>query len=161
MAVARPAAVGAVAFTGLALVERWGTTSLDAVAGAQSVLGPGGLVGPPNAAASAWFAAAALVLASPWVDGDDGSVSGEHPRLVAPSALALALATGPAAAVMVAGPHFATDLPVRLAATLLGVVLATGVASFRWPQVTTAVALAAGVIAAALAAMAATARVGL
>ena len=157
MAVARPAAVGAVAFAGLALVERWGTTSLDAVAGAQSVLGPGGLVGPPNAAASAWFAAAALVLASPWVDGDDGPAE----RRVAPSALALALATGPAAAVMVAGPHFATDLPVRLAATLVGVVLAAGVASFRWPQVTTAVALASGVIAAALAAMAATARVGL
>ena len=54
-----------VALSGAAVVARWGTTSLDAVVGAQAVLGPGALVGPPAAAASAWCAAAALVLVSP------------------------------------------------------------------------------------------------
>ncbi|MGI8984057.1 MAG: hypothetical protein ACR2HM_05935, partial [Acidimicrobiales bacterium] len=58
--VAHPAAVGAVLLAGVAVLQRWGTPSLDAVAGAQSVLGAGGVVGPEAAAASAWFAAAAL-----------------------------------------------------------------------------------------------------
>lgn len=48
-----------------AVALRWGSTSLDAIAGAQSVLGPGAAVGPAAAAASTWCAAAALVLAKP------------------------------------------------------------------------------------------------
>ena len=158
VAVARPMAVGAVALAAFATVERWGTTSLDAVAGAQSVLGPGGLVGPTAAAASAWCAAAAFVLASSWVDGD-----GEDPARgrVRPAAVVLALATGPAAAVVVAGPHFAADLPVRLGATVAAVVVAAVAGSCRWHHLTTGLALGAGVIAAALASVAAAARVGL
>src|SRR5438128_1803905 len=50
---------------GLATLLRWGSPSLTAVAGSQAVLGPGGLVGPVVAAASAWLAAAALVLVAP------------------------------------------------------------------------------------------------
>ncbi|MDP8987220.1 MAG: hypothetical protein M3N11_02600, partial [Actinomycetota bacterium] len=75
VAVASPAAAGAVLFAGLAVLERWGTASLEAVAGAQSVLGPGGVVGPTAAAASAWLAAAALVLASPSSGGERAGAS--------------------------------------------------------------------------------------
>lgn len=53
-------AVALLATTAAAL--RWGTTSLDAIAGAQTVLGPAAAVGPVAAAASTWLAAAALVL---------------------------------------------------------------------------------------------------
>ncbi len=160
VAVARPAAVGAVLFAGLALLERWGTTSLEAVAGAQAVLGPGGLVGPPTAAASAWCAAAALVLASPWVEGDESS-DGERRRRLAPAGLVVGLATGAAAAAAVAGPDLAEDLALRLGATLAAVIMAAVVASSRWHVVTTGVALAAGVAATGLAAVVATGRVGL
>lgn len=55
--------VGAVAMMATAAVAlRWGTTSLDAIGGAQTVLGSAGVVGPPLAAASMWCAAAALIL---------------------------------------------------------------------------------------------------
>lgn len=60
---AADAFAGAVALLALgAVAARWGTTSLDAIAGAQTVLGPGAAVGPMAAAASAACAAAALVL---------------------------------------------------------------------------------------------------
>lgn len=160
MVVARPAAVGAVLFAGLALLERWGTTSLDAVAGAQAVLGPGGVVGPPAGAASAWCTAAALVLASPWVEGSDAS-EGRRRRRPSPAALVVALATGGAAAAVVAGPGLGADPALRLGATVAAVVVATVVASLRSRHVTAALALAAGVSAAALAAVVATGRVGL
>ena len=49
----------------LALAVRWGSTSLDAISGAQSVLGPGGTVGSLPEVAASWSAATALVLAAP------------------------------------------------------------------------------------------------
>src|SRR5687768_1681287 len=48
-----------------ALLARWGTSSLPAVAGAQSVLGPGFVVEPVVGAAALVLAAAALVLIAP------------------------------------------------------------------------------------------------
>lgn len=178
--VARPAAVGAVLFAGIAMVERWGTTSLDAVAGAQTVLGPGGVVGPGPAAASAWLAAAALVLATPLAGGhdpDDASVALEDDRASDPSpapsssrrrrrrpkpaALVAALALGSAAAAAVAGPDLASDLVLRLGTTAAAVVVAVAVAMLRRQQVTAALALVAGLAAAGFAAAVATGRVGL
>jgi hypothetical protein len=166
--VGSPAAVGAVLFAGLAVLERWGTDSLGAVAGAQSVLGPGGLVGPTAAAASAWFAAGALVLASPSSGrnradatsptDDDGARSPR--RRPAPAALMTALATGSAAAVAVAGPQYVTGLGLRLGATAAAVALAAGVASLRWEQVTAGLALAMGLVAAVLGAGVVLDRVG-
>jgi hypothetical protein len=67
------AALGAVA----AMVARWGTTDLGAVAGDQAVLGAAVTVGPPAAAASSALAALALLLvARPVVVLDPGSASG-------------------------------------------------------------------------------------
>lgn len=117
----------------LTLALRWGTTSLDAVAGAQTVLGPAGLVGPPAAAAAGWCAAAALVLARPgaWA----------------------APAFGAVAALVVAGPSpaSAADVAVRVAAALAGAALAF-VVDRRGPGVrplAVVLAVAAGALAAA------------
>lgn len=172
---ASPAAVGAVLFAGLAVLARWGTASLGAVAGAQSVLGPGGVVGPAAAAAAAWLAAAALLLASPpsGADGDEpASVTGDgrdRPsrrggglrRLVpAPAALVVGLAIGPAAAVAVAGPQYGTGLALRVGATAAAVALAAGIASLRWQQATAGLALTLGVVASLLGVTVALGRVG-
>lgn len=47
----------------LAVLGRWGTTSLSALAGLQAVVGPAGLRGEGVGAASSWVAALALVVA--------------------------------------------------------------------------------------------------
>lgn len=162
--VAQPLAVGAVLFAGLAVLARWGSPSLEAVAGAQSVLGPGGLIGPAAAAASAWFTAAALVLASPPPVGRDDADGGPAPRSgrrARGGVVVVALATGSTAALVVAGPEFSADLPVRLGATALAVVLAGIVASQRWQQVSAGLALVAALVAAVLGAGVAAGRIGL
>ena len=96
----------------LSLALRWGITSLEGIAGAQSVLGPGVLVGPELATASSWCAAAALVLVSPrdW----------------------RAVAFGLAAAIGVAGPTAATggDVALRVVASVVGVGAAVAAGRF-------------------------------
>ncbi len=98
------AVVAATAVVAFAL--RWGSTSLDAIAGAQAVLGPGGSVGPAGAVAATWCAAVALVVAAPagWP----------------------AIAFGAAAALGVAGPAPGgpADIAVRMGATAAGVAVA-------------------------------------
>ncbi len=108
----------AVLLAGLAASIRFGTGSLDDLAGIQSVLGPAGVVGPGLAAASAWAAAAAVVLATGPPDVPGG---GNRPWRFAP-----ALATGLLAATLVAGPG-PSDLAVRVGASIGAVVVAAGV----------------------------------
>jgi len=127
----------AAVLAGVAALVRWGVSSLDALSGAQAVLGAAGAVGPVVAALSAWLAAAAVVGTAPARD-----------RVAA-------VAVGIAAAVHVAGPHGRVGL--RLAASLLGVLVALLVARWRatesgarlngWP------AVAAGALAVLLAAI--------
>jgi hypothetical protein len=120
------AAVAALLVAG-GLLARLGTSALPAAAGAQSVLGPAGLVGPPLAATSAWCGAAAAVLAAPsgWGAVPFGLTAG-------------LLVCGPSAAL--AGPAGA-----RILAGLVGVGLAVAVGS-RLPRgVGRALAVAAGV----------------
>jgi hypothetical protein len=93
----RPTTVVAVAGALGASCWRWGSTSLDALAGAQAVLGPAGGVGPTAAAAGAWLGALALVLAL-----------GRRPDPVR------ALPAGLAAAAVLAGPAPGGDLPIRV-----------------------------------------------
>jgi hypothetical protein len=102
----RPAALVAVGGALVASAWRWGDSSLEALAGAQAVLGPAGGVGPAPAAAGSWLAAAALLLAvarrpEPWS----------------------AAAVGAAAAAVVAGPAPGGELPVRV---IVGVGVAAG-----------------------------------
>ena len=123
-------AVGAVAVIAtLALAVRWGSTSLDAIAGAQSVLGPGGVVGPAAAVGSAWCAAVALVITAPkgWP----------------------ALAFGGTAALAVAGlgPGGPGDVALRVAGAVVGMACAL-VAASRLPA---RPARAAGIVLAAAA----------
>jgi len=102
----RPAALSVV----LALVAtawRWGSTSLEAIAGAQAVLGSAATVGPSGAATAAVLAALTLLLAAP--------------RAISPGAprrLLLALATGVAVGVVLAGPGPGGDLWQRVVVSL-------------------------------------------
>lgn len=102
----------------LAASIRFTTASLDDLAGIQSVLGIAGEVGPATAAASAWVAAAAVLLATrpPAVTGGDRGL-----RRFAP-----ALATGPLAAALVAGPG-PDQLALRIGTSLLGLGVAIGI----------------------------------
>ena len=59
--VAGAAAIG----VALALLARWGSSSLAAVAGAQAVLGPAVALGPVVSGASVWLATLALVVVAP------------------------------------------------------------------------------------------------
>ena len=89
-----PAAVvtGVVAaLVALAAAVRWGSSSVEAIAGAQAVLGPAGLVGSPGEVASSWMGAAALLAVIP----------GRRPTQ--PSQAALAAAFGVSAAALVTG----------------------------------------------------------
>jgi hypothetical protein len=91
---------------------RFGSSSLTALAGAQAVLGPAGVVGPASATASGWLGALGLVVAAP------------------PGWAAVAFGLGAAAVVAGPAPRTAGDLVVRSAASLLAVGLAVGAA--RW-----------------------------
>jgi hypothetical protein len=104
------AALGAV----VASSWRWGTTSLEALAGAQAVLGPAGGIGPGGAAAGSWLAAAALLLALS---------RGRDPMRFA--------AVGATVAAVLAGPAPGGELPVRVAVALGASVAAYGLASWR------------------------------
>lgn len=115
--VARRWATAAAGLAAAAVVVRWGTTSLEAVAGAQGVLGPAALAGPALAALSQLCAATAIVLLAPgWAWG--------------------AVAAGSAAAFVAAGPGGAGGAPVRLLATVVAVglaLLARHLPSWRHP----------------------------
>jgi hypothetical protein len=90
-----------------AVAVRWGTTSLGAMSGAQSLLGAAGWVGPGLAAASCWCAAAALVVAAPRTPA--------------------AIASGVAAGLVIVGPAPAGDagrVLGRVAAAAVAVVIA-------------------------------------
>lgn len=146
----------------LATAWRWGSTSLEALAGAQAVIGPAGWTGPTPAAVSSWLAAAALVLAvpgrqprSPIEPGGMGDPLGAPdapnplrsvmrrrgrgmggPQAPAPGAPSLlgALAAGAAAAAVVAGPAPGGALWVRVLATIVATGLAVAVHAQRAPR---------------------------
>lgn len=102
----RPAAVSVVVAL-LAASWRWGSTSLEAIAGAQSVLGPAVLVGPTSAAAAAGLAAVTLLLAAP--------------RPISSSAagrLLVALASGSSVGVVLAGSGPGGDLWQRMVVSM-------------------------------------------
>ena len=132
-------AAGVAAVLALASVlVRWGSPSLEALAGAQAVLGPAGTVGSTAAAASAWCAAAALVLAAPRVQ----AAWWWRVAVVAPFGISAA------AVVLGAGPGGL--LWLRLAASVGAALLALVVTLLPRPPVA-AFALAAGAAALGLA----------
>jgi hypothetical protein len=119
LGVGRPASALATAGALIAALVRWGSPSLEAIAGAQAVLGPAGWTGSTAAVASAWLAGAALVLAS-------------RPRHRA-TRWSTVLATAPfavAAADVVVGPSAGGAILLRVAGSVAAAVLA--VATSRW-----------------------------
>jgi hypothetical protein len=122
-------AVGAAAvLAGLTVLGRFGSTSLAALAGAQHVVGPAGTTGPALLAAAMWCAALAFVLGA----------RGE---------LIVAAGFGLAAANVVAGPaaHGADSLAIRMAASLLAVMLAWFIGGWMPARLTRVAAATAGI----------------
>lgn len=128
----RPATALAAALALGAASWRWGSSSLEAWAGGQAVLGPAGWLEPPAAAAGAWLAAAALVLCAPvpgWrtvvgpLVGGGTLATVELPRRSVATALA-SLAVGLAAADVVAGPSLSERPWVRIAGAVGGMAAA-------------------------------------
>lgn len=133
IAVSRPLALAVVPAL-LAASWRFASTSLEAVAGAQAVLGPAGLVGPVRAAAASWLAATALVLCTPaWAGLRTGPTAAPARALQAIGGVTglTAAALGAAAAAVVAGPSLQGDWWVRVLATGLAVALGLGVGRLR------------------------------
>lgn len=117
----RPLATAAAAGALAATAVRWGTTSLDGIAGAQSVLGPGAVTGPTLAIASVWTAAAALLLAAP------GPVAALFGRWGG----AIAVPFGLTAGLVLAGPGPGGPLALRAGAGLAAAAVAVRVANAR------------------------------
>ena len=141
---------------GLALAAvsvRWGSTSLEAIAGAQAVLGPAGITGGVADVAAVWLAGVSLLLAggttadAPEVARTAGR---RPPRPVAHWVHPVVF--GVAAALAVAGPGPGGALWVRVVASVTAagvcVVLA---AQRRWTRPMAMLALAAGIGAVVLA----------
>lgn len=132
VALAVPIALGATSW-------RWGSTSLDAWAGGQAVLGPAGWLEPTRVAVAAWMAGASLVLSAPvpgWrtvttelVDGGRVAMAERPSRSLATTLTAVAL--GLAAGVAVAGPSWGERWWVRPAGALAGLAVAVGVQRLR------------------------------
>ncbi|MEY2478518.1 MAG: hypothetical protein QOG87_3833 [Actinomycetota bacterium] len=123
----------------LAVLGRWGTTSLAALAGLQAVVGPAGLRGSTIAAASSWVAAGALLVVA-------ATVSRRLP----------AAALGLTAALVVAGPAVATvsDGAIRLGAGAGGALLGALVAGRSTGRIATPVALVLAAVAPVLSVLA-------
>jgi hypothetical protein len=121
-----PTTGAAVAGALVASSWRWGTTSLEALAGAQAVLGPAGGVGSSASAAGSWLAAGAIVLAL-----------GRRPDPVR------AVPAGIAAAALLAGPAPGGDVPIRVFVALGAAAAAFGIGHLRAtrPQVDRALAV--------------------
>lgn len=104
---------------GVAVLVRWGSPSLGALAGAQAVLGPAGTTGSAAAAASAWCAASALVLVVRPLAPDPGGARWLRVGVV----LASTVPFGLAAADVVAGPGPGGSLATRVVASAVATVL--------------------------------------
>ncbi len=136
----RPLPAAAVTMALGATAWRWGSTSLEEIAGAQAVLGPAGWVGANVDAVAAWLGALALVLAVP-------RLGGRAPQLVT------AVATGAAAAAVVAGPAPGGDVWVRAIAGVVATGAAVVVARLRRAGGVTVLALDAAALVAGVASL--------
>jgi hypothetical protein len=135
LVVADAISAGMCALALTALVVRYGTSSLAAVAGAQGVLGPAAFSGGPLFVAATWAAALSVALIS----------RGGLP-LVAFGLTAGAILAGPA-------PGEPLDLAVRIGGAILGLALAWGGARYLPRRLTRPLALAAAAVAVGLAAV--------
>ena len=126
-------AFAAVLLAAMAVLARWGTGSLAAVAGGQAVLGAAGVYGTAAAVGSSWYAALTVALASPggWLSVPFGAVAG----------------------LLVAGPGVtgAANGLVRVAGALAGVAAAAVAPRFLPARLAVRVGVALGALALLLA----------
>ncbi|MDE0804215.1 MAG: hypothetical protein OSA99_12940 [Acidimicrobiales bacterium] len=128
-----------------AVAARFTTVGFDDLAGIQSVLGPAGTFGPVTAAASAWLAATAAVLA---VRAPADATNLQRVMVaIAGGALAAAIAVGPGP-----GGDLAPRIAATVVATVLAFVLTTADDRPAVARVRASLAVAAGVAAVVLAA---------
>lgn len=140
---AAPAAWFAVlAWSVSAAVLRYGSPDLGAALGAQAVLGPGPLLGPPAAAASSTLAGiAALAAAAAWVTrlprlhatGEAGALDEvlRWGEAALAGASAAALAWGPSLGALVHGPAPGGAVPRAAASLLLTCCAVAGTSALR------------------------------
>ncbi len=111
---------------GAGVIVNYGTGSLSALAGSQSVLGPAGLVGPVLQVVGVWTTAFALVISGIATLGDElferkrekqAGGSNEQNTMNAPWLVALAFGASTAGLVM--GPSAARGFFLRVGATIL------------------------------------------
>lgn len=135
-AVALAAALGATAW-------RFASTSLEAVAGVQAVLGAAGALGPTRGAVASWLAAVVIIFATPppaREQGRPGAIGAAwFLDLLAP------VAFGASTALVVAGPAPGGELWVRVVAGIVATVLAFFLCRLVPPRWRDAIAVAAGV----------------
>ncbi len=150
----RLVALGVLA-AGAGVVVRYGSGSLSALAGSQSVLGPAGLVGPPAQAIGAWLAALALIAAGSLLGGAPRPLPAGEPTIPRPTRAPwiVAMAFGASATAVVVGPSASRGLLLRVGATLLATLLirwasplVTGESGGRWPSRLVAMAGAASLV---------------
>ncbi len=134
---------------GIAVIGRWGSSSLAALAGGQAVLGAAGWSGPPGMILSSWAAALAVILV--WPDRPaSSSFSGGHPAgVVACGIFAAALVAGPAV-----GLETNSVVVLRMVASAVGIGVASAVARACPRPVARVAGLSAAVSAAVLAVLA-------
>jgi hypothetical protein len=148
-------AAGAVGvLVGIAVVGRWGSSSLAALSGGQAVVGAAGWSGPAAMVASSWAAAFAVVLACPRRRPASTATTDGHTGVP----LAPVLACGLLAAALVAGPAVGADpahvVALRVGASVVAVVVAAVVAGACSRRTARVAALIAAVVAAAVAVLA-------
>lgn len=148
-------AAGAVGvLVGVAVVGRWGSSSLAALSGGQAVVGAAGWSGPVAMVLSSWATAFAIVLACPRrrpvpTAATEGATGVSLAGVLACGLLAAALVAGPAA-----GADPAPVVALRVGASLVAVVVAAVVAGACSRPTARVGALIAAAAAAALAVLA-------
>lgn len=139
---------------GIAIVGRWGSTSLAALAGGQAVVGAAGWSGPVGMVVSSWTGAVAIVAACPRRRPASTATSQGSSAV----AVAGTLACGIFAAALVAGPAVGGEtgpvVALRIGASAAGVVAAMLVVRACPRRVARVVGLIAAASAAALAVLA-------
>ncbi len=135
---------------GIAVIGRWGSSSLAALAGGQAVFGAAGWRGPPGMVVSSSAAAAAVLLVCPRVPRPSTSRPAmPFVGVVACGIFAAALVAGPAT-----GGNAASVIALRVMTSLLGVVLAAVIARVCPRRIAHGAGVVAAVAAAALAVLA-------
>jgi hypothetical protein len=147
----RPAPAAVAFFVAGAVLVRWGSSSLAALAGAQAVFGPAVFVGNGAEAASAGLGGVALLAAVPVPGVAAAAVAGAAAPRPGLEASVAAAPFGLMAAAVAVGPAYGGDPVLRVVTSVLGVLAAVAIARWGPARFRHAGAIAGGAAALALA----------